>query len=108
MFDLTNYQTILLFAVFIVILFAAYKIFKIILKAGLVMAIAFSFPWVVKFLGLQLPITANISTGIQFAFLGLGLFLVYEFFHFITHFFKILAWPFKVLFRSKEEEEHYE
>ncbi len=78
---------------FIIIVFILYKLFKIIVRASIISIAGFVFPWIAKYMGL--PITANIETGITFAFIGLILFLIYEFYHFIVQFFKILSWPFK-------------
>jgi hypothetical protein len=86
-------ETIFIFLVFIVFVFVLYKLFKIIVRASIISVAGFVFPWVANYMGL--PITANIETGITFAFVGLVMFFVYEFYHFIVHFFRILAWPFK-------------
>ena len=86
-------ETVLIFLAFIVFVFVLYKLFKIIVRASIVSIAGFVFPWVASYMGL--PITANIETGITFAFIGLALFFVYEFYNFIVHFFRILAWPFK-------------
>ena len=86
-------ETVLIFFAFIIFVFVIYKLFKIIVRASIISVAAFSFPWVASYMGL--PITANIETGITFAFIGLGLFFVYEFYNFIVQFFRLLAWPFK-------------
>jgi hypothetical protein len=86
-------ETILIFFAFIIFVFILYKLFKIIVKASIISIAGFAFPWVANYMGL--PIVANVETGITFAFIGLLLLLVYEFYNFIVHFFRILAWPFK-------------
>jgi len=86
-------ETIVIFMAFIIIVFILYKLFKIIVRASIISIAGFVFPWVANYMGL--PITANIETGITFAFVGLMLFFVYEFYHFIVQFFKILSWPFR-------------
>jgi len=86
-------ETILIFTAFLITVFVLYKLFKIIIRASLVVVASFAFPWVAQYIGL--PISANIETGILFAIVGFGLFLVYEFFHFIVHIFKIITWPFR-------------
>ena len=86
-------ETIIIFLTFIVFVFVLYKLFKMIVKVSIISVASFVFPWVASYMGL--PITANLETGITFAFVGLSMFFVYEFYHFIVHFFKILAWPFK-------------
>ena len=77
-FEIT-YETILLLAIFISVIFIVYRIFKMALRAALVAIASFTFPWVVKLLNLNLNITADIETGVKFALLGISLFLIYEF-----------------------------
>jgi hypothetical protein len=86
-------ETIVIFLAFVVFVFVLYKLFKIIIRASIISVAGFVFPWVARYMGL--PITANIETGITFAFIGLVLFFIYEFYHFIVQFLKILSWPFK-------------
>jgi len=86
-------ETIFIFMAFIIVVFVLYKLFKVIVKASIISIAGFVFPWVAQHLGL--PIVANIETGITFAFIGLILFFIYEFYNFIVQFFKILSWPFK-------------
>lgn len=86
-------ETIVIFMAFIIVVFILYKLFKFIIRASIISVAGFVFPWVASYMGL--PITANFETGITFAFIGLILFFIYEFYHFIVQFFKILSWPFK-------------
>lgn len=86
-------ETVLIFFAFIVFVFILYKLFKIIVRASIISVAAFAFPWVANYMGL--PIAANLETGITFAFIGLGLLLIYEFYNFIVQFFRLLAWPFR-------------
>ncbi len=86
-------ETILIFIAFVVIVFLIYKLFKFLVRASIIVVAAFVFPWVAQYLGL--PLQGNIENGITFAVIGLGIFFVYEFFHFIVQFFRILAWPFR-------------
>lgn len=86
-------DSILIFIAFLFVVFALYKIFKMIIRVSLVVIAAFAFPWVAQYIGL--PVTANVETGMLFAFAGFGLFIVYEFIHFIIQFFRLLMWPFK-------------
>jgi hypothetical protein len=85
--------TILIFVGFVVTVFVLYKLIRFFLRASLVLVAAFTFPWVAHYMGLA--ITADLNTGLFFAFSGFSLFCVYEFFHFIVHFFKIITWPFR-------------
>jgi hypothetical protein len=86
-------ETIIIFFAFIIFVFVLYKLFKVIIRASIISIAGFAFPWVASYMGL--PITANIETGITFAFIGLGLFFVYEFYNFIVQFFRLLTWPFR-------------
>jgi len=88
-----TYGTILIFLAFIVSIFVLYKLLKFMLRASLVLVATFALPWVARYVGL--PIQANLETGLLFAFFGFGIFLIYEFFHFIVQFFRMLLWPFK-------------
>ncbi|MFH0928968.1 MAG: hypothetical protein V1818_01265 [Candidatus Aenigmatarchaeota archaeon] len=86
-------ESILVFLVFIAFIFVSYKLFKFFVRASLVSIAGFVFPWVASYMGV--PIVANLETAITFSFIGLFLFLIYESYHFIVHFFKMLAWPLK-------------
>ena len=97
-----TYETVLILATFIAVIFVVYRIFKLALRGVLVAIASFSFPWIVSFLNLGLPITANIDTGVQFALIGISLFLIYEFAHTIIRILKIIAWPFRALFRRRK------
>jgi len=88
-----TYGTILIFLAFIIGVFVLYKVLKFILRASFVVVATFALPWVASYLGL--PIQANLETALMFAFFGFSIFLVYEFFHFVVQFFRMLIWPFK-------------
>ena len=96
-----TYETALILATFVIIVFVIYRVFKMALRGALVAIAAFSFPWIVDFLNLGLPITASAETGIQFALLGIALFLIYEFAHLIIRILKILSWPFRRILRRR-------
>ena len=85
--------TILIFIGFVLTVFILYKLLKFFVRASLIVGASFVFPWVAKYLGLT--ITANLETGIMFAITGFTLFCIYEFFHFIVQFLKIITWPFR-------------
>ena len=86
-------ETVVVFLAFIVGVFSFYKMFKLIMRGSLIVFASFMFPWVAQYVGL--PVIASVEVAINFALAGLGLFLIYEFYHFVTHLFKILMWPFK-------------
>jgi hypothetical protein len=88
-----TFDSVIVFFAFIVVVFVLYKTFKVIVKASLIIAAAFTFPWIAQYIGL--PIAASFEMGAMFAFAGFGLFMIYEFFNFIAQLFKILIWPFK-------------
>jgi hypothetical protein len=85
--------TVLMLAGFIVGVFLLYKLLKFFMRASLVVAASFAFPWVASYMGLGIP--ADLSSGMMFAASGFGLFCVYEFFHFLVQFFKMITWPFR-------------
>jgi lipoprotein signal peptidase len=85
--------TVLIFVGFIVTVFVLYKLIKFFFRASLIVAASFTFPWIAKYFGLA--ITANLETGILFALSGFIVFCIYEFFHFVVQFFKMVTWPFR-------------
>jgi len=93
-----TYETIIILSIFVAVVFILYRLFKMALRAALVGIASFSFPWVVKFLSLDLPITANV--GIQFALLGIALFFIYESAHTIVKVLKIITWPIRHLLKG--------
>jgi hypothetical protein len=88
-------EYIVVIIVFILALFILYRLFKVVMKSMMVMAAAFAFPFLVSYLNLPLPISPDLDTAFRFALLGLLIFVVYEFFGFITHFFRLLTFPFR-------------
>ena len=86
-------ESMAVFFIFIVFIFVFYKLFKFIVRASLISVASFAFPWVANYMGL--PIVANLETAITFAFIGLGAFFIYEFYHFVVQFIKMIMWPFK-------------
>lgn len=94
-------ETILIFAVFVVVIFVLYKFFKVIAKTVIIGIAGFSFPFIVNYLNLPIPLSADIQTGLHFAALAIGIFLVYTFAHFIIYFLKMILQPFKALLKRK-------
>lgn len=103
MLEFLTSQTILIFIAFVIIVFILYKLFRVALQATLVAAAAFAFPWIARAIGL--PVEPSMEIAVYFAAAGLGLFFVYQFFHFIVYFFKIATWPLRVLLGHKKEKE---
>lgn len=99
-FESLDLQTIIIFIVFAIVIFLIYKVFRITMKVILIAAIAFAFPWIVQYLRLPLPITASISTGLQFAILGVALFLIITFLSSIKKIANIVAWPFRFILKK--------
>ncbi|NOZ81725.1 MAG: hypothetical protein GXO63_01080 [Candidatus Micrarchaeota archaeon] len=89
----TEIQTLLIFVIFAVFVYLMYRAIKLAIQAAIVTVVSFSFPWIIKFLGVNLPIDANIETGLYFAILGLGLFILYHIFHFVVYLLKLILWP---------------
>lgn len=86
-------DTVVIFFAFVVVVFLLYKTFKLIIRASLIVLAAFAFPWIAQYIGL--PIHASLDMGTMFAMAGFGLFLIYEFFSFITQLVRIIIWPFR-------------
>ncbi|MDD5416653.1 MAG: hypothetical protein PHU12_01620 [Candidatus Aenigmarchaeota archaeon] len=99
-YDLTT-DTVIMFAIFIIVVFVLYKLFRILLKSAAAAIAGFLFPYIVQYLKLPLDIAVNNQTSLEFAAMAVGIYLVYEFFHFIKYFLQILAWPIKLLGRKR-------
>ncbi|MEM5785343.1 MAG: hypothetical protein QW469_02275 [Candidatus Aenigmatarchaeota archaeon] len=98
-------QTAIILIVFILSIFFLYRTMKLLIKAMGIGILGFLFPWIISFLGLSLGISPDISTGIQFAFLAVLLFFIYEFFHLIKFILKIILFPFLFLLGLKKKDE---
>ena len=85
--------TMVMFAGFAIGVFVLYKLLKFFMRASLVVVASFSFPWVASYMGFG--ITADLHSAVLFAAGGFGLFCIYEFFHFIKQFVKMITWPFR-------------
>ena len=96
-------QTAVIFIIFVLFVALAYKLLRLAFSAGVAAAIGFSFPWINEFLKLGLPVTADLQTSIFFAAAALGLFLIYEFSHYLIAFFKIITWPIRSYMHGKEK-----
>lgn len=72
---LTQLNTALLLAVFLVFIVLAYKIFQALIKAFIVGVIAATFPVVASLMGMNVPLTIN--NFIWFAIFGVAAYLLY-------------------------------
>ena len=103
-------ENIVIMGAFVLIVFLLYRILNMLMRGTLAAIAGFAFPWIVKFFNLPFPIQATLEASFLFAALGLGLFLIYEFYSFMLYFLKILLWPAKQLFGKKRKviavEEH--
>ncbi len=96
---LTQLNTVLLLAVFLVFIVLAYKIFQALIKAFIVGVIAATFPVVASLMGMNVPLT--ISSVIWFAIFGVAAYLLYAT---ISGGAKIVGFvmrPFRALFTRK-------
>ena len=89
-------------ALFILIIVAVgvailYKLFKVALHVILAAAAGAALPWVIKWLGLDLPVTASLDTSLTFAAIAAALYLLWEFLHYIYWFFRLITWPIRVI-----------
>ena len=105
MLEYLTWDNILIFAVFLAVMFILYKLFKVGLKLLLIAGVGFAFPWIVKYLGIDLPVSATIETGLVFAGLGAGLYLIYTFSSAIITILKIITWPIRYLFKRAKKSE---
>jgi hypothetical protein len=72
---LTQLNTVLLLAVFLVFIVLAYKVFQALIKAFIVGVIAATFPVVANLMGMNVPLT--ISNVVWFAIFGVAAYLLY-------------------------------
>ncbi len=93
-------ESFVVFLIFVVVVFLAYKALKFIFRLLMIAAISFSFPWIAKFLHLPIPVNADLHTAVQFMLLGIALFVIYEFWHIIKAVLSLLLKPFKWIFRK--------
>jgi hypothetical protein len=96
-------ETIGIFAAFIIIVFLLSRLFKILIRIVGIAISGFSFPWIVEYLNIGLPITADVATGLQFAIIAVGLYIAFEFFHIILAVLGIVLAPFKLLFGKSKD-----
>lgn len=96
-------ELVMIFLTFVLVVYILYKLFRVMFKAAVIAVASFSFPWVVKILDLPLPIEADVQTGLYFVIAGLGLFSIYQFFHFATYLLKILTWPLRLFLKKKTD-----
>ncbi len=92
-------QNVAIFIVFVVVLVILYKTVKFVAKLLAIASLSFSFPWIVKILNLPIPVDATIEVGVKFMLLGIGVFLVYEFWHITKKILEIILLPFKLLWK---------
>ncbi len=88
-------ESIVIFLIFVAVLVISYKLFKFVAKLIIVASLSFAFPWVVKFLNLPIPVSPDIETGVKFMLLGIGLFLLYEFWETVKKIFGFFVGIFK-------------
>lgn len=98
-----TYQNIAVFLVFVTVIFILYKAFKFITKAIIIAVLSFLFPWIVSFLRLPVPITADINTAVQFMFLGIAVFLLYEFWHIAKTIISLILKPLKLILKRRKK-----
>ncbi len=96
-----TYQNIVVFLIFVGVIFLLYKTFKIVTKAIIIAVLSFLFPWIVNFLKLPVPVSADIHTAVQFMFLGLALFLIYEFWHIAKTIISLILKPFRWVLKRR-------
>ncbi len=96
---LTQLNTVILLAVFLVFIVLAYKIFQALIKAFIVGVIAATFPVVASLAGMDVPLT--ISSVIWFAIFGVAAYLLYATISGGAKIAGLVMRPFRGLFRRK-------
>jgi len=96
---LTQLNTVILLAVFLVFIVLAYKIFQALIKAFIVGVISATFPVVASLAGMDVPLT--ISSVIWFAIFGVAAYLLYATISGGAKIAGLVMRPFRGLFRRK-------
>jgi hypothetical protein len=97
--QLSQVNTVVLFAVFLVFIVLAYKIFQALIKAFIVGVIAATFPVVANLMGMDIPLTLN--SMIWFAVFGVVAYLFYATVSGGAKIIGLAMRPFRGLFRRK-------
>ena len=98
---LSQVNTIILIAVFLIFIILAYKLFQTAIKAVIVGIIAAAFPFVANFLGFNVPLTLN--SVLWFAVTGVVLYFAYAIISGGVKIVKIVMSPFRWLFKKREK-----
>lgn len=96
---LSQVNSIILIAVFLIFIILAYKLFQTAIKAVIVGIIAAAFPFVASFLGFNVPLTLN--SVLWFALTGVILYFAYAIISGGIKIVRIVMSPFRRLFRKK-------
>ncbi len=94
---------IFLMAIFIVFVYLATKTFKYLIKAGFVVIASLAFPFVMNFLGWNIPLT--LDTLVSFVIIGLSGFFVFMLVKGVYHILSIGEKIFRPSFRSLKKKE---
>ncbi len=97
--NLTQVNTVVLLAVFLVFIVLAYKIFQALIKAFIVGVIAATFPVVANLMGMNVPLT--LSSVMWFAIFGVAAYLMYATLSGGAKIAGIVMRPFRGLFAKK-------
>mgnify|MGYP003974504445 CR=1 FL=1 len=79
-------------------IFLLSRIFKFIMHAVAIGSAGFAFPVIMQYLGVDLGITVDIFTQLQFAGLAVGLYLLYSLFSLVIAVIKLVFAPIKIIF----------
>ena len=93
------------FLIFVLFIFLVSRAMKVFIKAIMVAAAGFIFPWAAQYLGVGIGFAATIENGIIFAAAAVGLFFIYNFAHIVFAALKIITWPIRKLLNMSEENE---
>ena len=95
----------IVFLIFVLFIFLVSRAIKVFIKALMVAAAGFIFPWAAQYIGVNIGFAATIANGILFAAVAIGLFFVYNFLHFALAAAKIIIWPIKKILNIAEKNE---
>ena len=95
----------IVFLIFVLFIFLVSRAMKVFIKAIMVAAAGFIFPWAAQYLGVGIGFAATIENGIIFAAAAVGLFFIYNFAHIVFAALKIITWPMRKLLNMSKENE---
>ena len=91
-------DSLIVLVIFAIAVAMIYRLFKVAINTIIAAAAGAAFPWVVKFLNLNIPVTASLENSLMWGGLAALLYLGYEFVRYLYWFVRVLTWPIRVIF----------